>query len=239
MTYGIYLPFAKLQALINGDLSGAIIHPFFIHLANLAGAHFWQERAGGYCLLHLQAGYLQSTLDSFATMEEDTDPLSIAQACWSMMMLYGMVQRPKALRQLKRCMEILQRNNIRFVPLPSDHEDPNIPSPCSPPEFTEYVHERAAFLAQIVYAEAFLYLIGQSDDENSHLSTRVGSYLEYCKTEFLYSEVYSVDGKLEEMSLTEQFRYHLPVCLPTAHSELLMCLIRKYIPYYSKYARSC
>lgn len=216
MAYGIYLPFAKLQAFIDGDTSGTILHPFFVFLGHLCGCQFWQEHVGRYCLLHLQAGYLRSTLDAFSSMKEEDDPLSLAQACWSMSVVQGVVQQPNAFRQFKRCLDILRRNRIRFVPLPTDislHD-------CSLPAFTEHVHERAAFLAQTVFAEAFIYISGQPDspaslhrnEHKSQSSTRVKSYLDYCKTEFFNWDVRLIDGKLEEMSLTEQFRYHLPVC---------------------------
>lgn len=215
MTYGIYLPFAKLRALVNADLSGAFIHPFFVHFSHLVGVQFWQERVGRYCLLHLQAGYFRSTLDAFSSMREDSDPLSLAQACLLMSSADGMIQGTESPRLLRRCLRILRRNRIGFFPIPSNDSSLNY----EPPEFSEHVYERVAFLAHIVASEAFFYISCQptasttldSNDPKSSSPPQAKSHHEYCKGLFEYSEVYGADEKLQDMSLNDQFRYKLPV----------------------------
>ena len=39
---GFYLRDAKVQAVISGDLSGRIVHPALVHLAQLVGAFLWK-----------------------------------------------------------------------------------------------------------------------------------------------------------------------------------------------------
>lgn len=142
-----------------GDLSGTFIHPFFIHFANLAGAQAFQEQQGHFGLLYIQALHLHFTLEAFHTMKEEDDPFALAQANFFMGMAYGHIQKIHvAARYLKRSVGIVRRNRIRFIPMLSGDETNDL---CSLPPFSEEVHERAAFLAQMLYSEIVVYLLGQ------------------------------------------------------------------------------
>lgn len=166
LTYGIQLPLYRYQALIAGDLSGNVIHSFFVHYANLVGSQFYQERLGKYSdsILFIQAAHLRSTLDAFSIMKEAEDPLSFAQACWCLSVAYGTVQSRKfAVQNLKKAMDVIHRNSIRFASI-------NFPSTEGTPEtstfqlpLTENEYEKVAFLGQIVYVGAVFYVAGQPD----------------------------------------------------------------------------
>lgn len=159
----MYLTAVKEKALLLGDLSGAIIHPFFVHLANLAGVQFYQERLGRYCLLPILAGHLQSTLEALTTMKEEDDPISLARAYWAMTIVYAFPSAIRAAqRYLLRAVEIIRRNNIRFVRYLADSGSQlelSVPSILEP--FSEEVHERVAFLADMLHVETYIYIAGQ------------------------------------------------------------------------------
>lgn len=169
----MYIPLAKYQALLAGDKSGAVIHPFFICFAHLVGCQvripasicspnftldqFYQERAGSQFLLPIQADHLQSCIEAFATMKEKIDPPGYLLACYSLHLLYGCFHAASSSNEFyKRCTKVIRRNNLRFVPKSSQGQVISSQTP----EFTEYAHERIALLAQIVASEATIYICG-------------------------------------------------------------------------------
>lgn len=188
--YGIYFPPPKLQVLLSGDTSSPILHAFFIHFANLAGAQFYQERCRSYSFLAIQARHLFLARQAIKRMTEKEDPLAFAQAnfymgsacCYARSM-------PSGKRYLKVTVEILRRNNIRFVPVSegdsAQHELNTVPSL----EPLELVRERVTLLTQVVFVEVMFYLLGQpslvvgfnvGQDYKSELPVRFSVYsLEY------------------------------------------------------------
>lgn len=52
--FGLYFPPAKRQAIILGDTSGIVVHPF-MYFAQLVGCHFYQEPQRVFFLLHLES----------------------------------------------------------------------------------------------------------------------------------------------------------------------------------------
>lgn len=92
LIYGIHIPFAKQQAILVGDLSSAIVHPFYVYFANLSGCVFYQERKGHQFLSCVESAHLQSTLDALGTMVEENDPFTMAQANFLMGMAYGHIK---------------------------------------------------------------------------------------------------------------------------------------------------
>lgn len=163
LAYGFYFPTAKLQALILGDTSSKILLPFFLHLSHLVGAHFYQERLGRYCLHHIQARHLQATLDALHCMKEEDDPLALSQAFWCMCMIHACAQSHKLAKiYLRKSLEIIRRHDIQFVPTSRGDAASQERNVCSPlPPFSETLHERAAFLGQMLYGEVFVYISSQ------------------------------------------------------------------------------
>jgi hypothetical protein len=127
----------------------------------------YQEQQGFFCSLPAQAFHLRRTLKSFASMREEDDPFNFALANFYMGLSNGYIQNVKtSIRLLRRSVEVVRRNGIRFVPISSgdacqQHHD----SLSSIPEFSEDVHERAAFLSQMLYTESFLFLAGQPGED--------------------------------------------------------------------------
>lgn len=98
-------------------------------------------------------------------MKEENDPLAKAQG-WIFMASASVFTHniTRAKHYLKRCLEIVKRNDIRFVPRSTD----GISSFTL--ELTEENHERVVFLGQLLYWLSYLYLLdGHSEEEFTNL----------------------------------------------------------------------
>jgi len=151
---------AKQEAILSGDLSNTIIHPFFIHFAHLFGCNMYQEHRGHYSHLLLLDAHLHFARDALLSMKEGDDPLSFAQACFLMFLVCIYNQNIYlGSRYMKLVAGTIKRNDIRFVPrhtvgyMANQH----INSPVS--EFSEEVHERGSFLSEVLYSEVDLILL--------------------------------------------------------------------------------
>lgn len=157
--HGSYIPFAKLQAIIIGDLSGAFVHPFFVHFAELSGCHFYQYNRSDFSLLQHQGRLLQTTYEALDTMRPEDDPLSYAQAQIYMSMAVmnagNMGNTKVAMNHLRKGANTIRMFNIRFVPQGvsgNEHAVQEIGG------YSEEAHERAVFLSKILHFEAYLSL---------------------------------------------------------------------------------
>jgi hypothetical protein len=139
--FGLYFPPAKQQAIILGDTSGAVVHPFFIYFAQLAGCHFYQERRGEFFLLHLEAMYLDMVWDSLKDMNEDDDSFVVAQAYQLMSLAYLYSQHASLGRKFfQKAIALFRKHWIDFSTSPL-------------PDLTESLRERIAFLGEAIYTE--------------------------------------------------------------------------------------
>ncbi|KAH9946172.1 uncharacterized protein BXZ73DRAFT_86353 [Epithele typhae] len=114
--YGCILTPDKMQAIILGDISGAVVHPAFTYIAQLLGCHMWQlqRRIMVYgSVEHEQEGCLLAAL-------EHIDPISEIQvryqyACF--LLLKGRMEEGE--QQFVRAAHIVRFHNINF-PIPMD-----------------------------------------------------------------------------------------------------------------------
>jgi hypothetical protein len=155
-THGSYIPFAKLQAIIIGDLSGAFVHPFFIHFAEVSGCHFYQHNHPNLCLLQHQGELLRTAYEALDTMRPEDDPLAYAQAQIYMSMAVMSTGSIKvAMSHLRKGVNTIRSFNIRFVSQGVGGEE-NIVQEIG--GYSEEAHERAVFLSKILHFEAYLSL---------------------------------------------------------------------------------
>lgn len=100
--------------------------------------------------------HLHLTLDALASMKERDDPYSYAQAHLFLALTYGYAHSMSlGKRYLKKAVEIIRRNRLRFVPI----SDGDVAQ--SQEEDTESLYERVTVLAQMVYVGIITYLVGQ------------------------------------------------------------------------------
>lgn len=88
-------------------------------------------------------------------MREEDDPLAYALAnhCMALICYYTHALRHGE-RYRRKVIEIIERNNIRFLPR---SDTPEITSELLP--YSETTHERAAFLAEQIYSETNIHLV--------------------------------------------------------------------------------
>lgn len=97
-------------------------------------------------------------------MNEKEDPFTVAQANFYLgtaAIYCRSVGVGK--RYLKRSVDIIRRNNIRFVPIPRDeaYTGQGANTVLSSVEPMELIEERVTLLAQVVSMELLIYLVGQ------------------------------------------------------------------------------
>ena len=111
--------------------------------------------------------HLQLCWESLIPMREEDDPFTKVQA-WSFMASAAIFTHniTRSKHYLKRCVEIVKRNDIRFV-LRSTEEDTDHVISSRSLEFTEEAHERAVLLGQILYWLTYLYLLDGHSEEFS------------------------------------------------------------------------
>ena len=157
--HGSYIPFAKLQAIIIGDLSGAFIHPFFIHFAEVSGCHFYQHNRSDFSLLQHQDELLRTAYEALSTMRPEDNPLAYAQAQIYMSMAVmntGTTENIKiAMSHLRKGANTIRNFNIKFVPQGAGWNGSVIQEVGG---YSEEAHERAVFLSKILHFEAYLSL---------------------------------------------------------------------------------
>lgn len=154
--HGSYIPFAKLQAIIIGDLSGAFIQPFFIYFAELSGCHFYRRGRQDDSLLQHQGDLLQATYEALKRMRPEDDPLAYAEAQFHMSMAVMSVGNAKiAIGHLRKGVNTIRCFHIRFVPLGVDGNGDAVQEAGG---YSEEAHERAVFLSKILHFETYLAL---------------------------------------------------------------------------------
>jgi hypothetical protein len=106
---------AIYQVILRGDLSGTVVHPFFVHFANLAGCHLYQQHRRSFSLLSIESIYLRLTLTQLQTMQENDDPNAYALANQLMATSCFCAYRVSSgLWYMRRATKTLKSHGIRF-----------------------------------------------------------------------------------------------------------------------------
>ena len=147
---GLRLRSDKQEAIMRGDLSGMVVHPFFIHQAHGLGMHFCASLPDGKTAIMMQARYAQLTWESLADISEDQDRFLLLEAMFtaasSLLFLRWL---DKTQMYLLKAIHIANECCMTFVP----RDNPA-------PAFSGDVHEHLVQLSQLIYLENFLFLTG-------------------------------------------------------------------------------
>jgi len=147
----------KAQAIMLGDISGTVIPPFFVYYAELSGRHQYQLSRMEFSLWGSQGVLGQLTFRFLSMIRMEEDPFAFAQAHWTVALAMMVIGNPNlAWKHYRRAMTVIRRHDIRLVPL-ANTNPPEIPPITIGFIPSEGDHERVAFLAKILYLEAFLY----------------------------------------------------------------------------------
>lgn len=142
-----------------GDVSGTVIPPFFVYYAELSGRHAYQLSRREFSLWESQAALAQFAFRFLSMIRTEDDPLAFVQAHWAVALAMMVIGNPNlAWKHYRRAIIVIRRRDIRFAPLANSNVTcPEIPSFTTGFIPSEEDHERVAFLAKVLYLEAFLY----------------------------------------------------------------------------------
>lgn len=149
---GIRFSSKRQQALLNGDTSGTIIHPFFISAAQSIGMHFCDGIGNSPAMITLYAKYVQRALELLSDLlggiaASREWELQAQVTLWITMGSIIMRLNQVTFGYIKKACEAVHSGGLRFVPTYG-----------RPPAFSDELHEKLSVLSQIIYFENFIFL---------------------------------------------------------------------------------
>ena len=158
---GIRLTSEKQQALLRGDTSGAVIHPVFVHCAQVLGMYFCEGVEGSPLMARLHAKYARMGFESLVDLFKTRDWELMAQAgVWLMASSIVLRLGDTVQVHIRTCCEAVNTGRLRFIPTYGQ-----------PPEFSEDLHEKLSALSQMIYFENFSFLT--CGGANPTMTTRI------------------------------------------------------------------
>ena len=161
MQFGIYLPGPKQDAVLRGDLSGTVVHPWFVYVMAATGTNFWGGVGLSPEMTQRLAGNIQRGYQQLAEITRGSNADLTVQVLVS---IAAMTLHARCFNQsrqsLTRACVILHAANLRFIPAIG-----------CPPELSEDVRERAVVLSQVIYFESYMFLA--VDGTEPKLVTRI------------------------------------------------------------------
>ena len=148
MTMGMRLRGDKQEAIMDGELCGKVVHPFFVHHAHALGMHYCTTLPNGKTAIIMQARYAQLTWESLADISRDQDPFLLVEA------MFALASSCLFLRWLN----ITQDYLLKAIHIANECDMSFVPKDSPVPVFSGDVHEHIAQLSQLIYLENFLFL---------------------------------------------------------------------------------
>ena len=146
--FGIYLPGPKQDAVLRGDLSNTIVHPFFVHASAGLGMYFSAGIGYTPAMGLLRAKHAQRAFEQLADINGGIDAYLTVHAFFSLASMALHSRWPGSAREfLTRTSIALNAAGLRFVPATG-----------RPPVLTEDVRERVVVLSQVIYLESYMFL---------------------------------------------------------------------------------
>ena len=145
---GMRLRGDKQEAIMDGDLCGTVVHPFFVHHAHALGMHYCAKLPDGKTAIIMQARYAQLTWESLADISRDQHPLLLVEA------MFALASSCLFLRWLN----ITQDYLLKAIHIANECDMSFVPKDSPVPVFSGGVHEHIAQLSQLIYLEKFLFL---------------------------------------------------------------------------------
>jgi len=147
--FGIYLPGPKQDAVLRGDVSNAIVSPFFVHALAGLGMYFCAGVGHSSKWVQLRVKHAQRAFEQITEISGGSNADLTVQVSFS---LTAMTLYSRWLDSARKCLTTtciaLNAADLRFIPATS-----------RPPELTEDVRERLVVLSQIIYLESYMFLV--------------------------------------------------------------------------------
>jgi len=147
--FGIYLSGPKQDAVLRGDVSNAIVSPFFVHAMAGFGMYFCAGVGHSPGMVRLRVKHAQRAFEQLEEIASGSNANLTVQVSFSLavMALYSR-WFDTARKFLKRACIALNAAGRRFIPATG-----------RPPELTEDVRERLVVLSQVIYMENYMFLV--------------------------------------------------------------------------------
>ena len=158
---GIHLAPLRQAALVNGDTSNVVLHPFFVYKASSLGMHHSTILEDSPPMaLHL-ARYIQKFWEELANIQRGNNLNLKIQTMFFLTSscIFVRLVHLAHLYLWKTC-KILNGADIRFTPKYGH-----------PPPYSDEVHERSTVLSQIIWMENYLFLT--CNEERPKRTTRI------------------------------------------------------------------
>jgi len=154
---GICFTSLKEKFIRNGDMSGRVVHPWFVWFMNVMGIHLHQERRHLWEELRIQGTITQIILQMVYDMQESEQPPLLMLHVVSYMALactYTHTIVPGQ-RYLLRCHKMVKKHGFGLVgPTWIDASSRGSPSTVDrPSEYTEEKHELVSILLHLMYLQ--------------------------------------------------------------------------------------
>ena len=145
---GLYFRKEKLEAILRGDVSDAVVNRAFVYAFQAAGMHLCGTPETTPAMIQLHARYSQAVFEALAETNKTNDHRLKAQGLITF--VHGLIFTGfpvNAQLYLWKMCKIIDGANLRFLP-EYGH----------PVELSEQVREDATVLSQAIYLDNYLYL---------------------------------------------------------------------------------
>lgn len=138
---GISLPEPKVRAIMSGDISGSIVDPVLIYIAQLMGCRLWQEQRHITTYNPIEMMQCEAVLQILETTQNPIARLQVH----CQLAIYFLLKREmrEGREQLLRAAQVITQYNLHFKPGYS----------VSVSETSDDVQERICALSQFVYLD--------------------------------------------------------------------------------------
>jgi hypothetical protein len=142
---GIKLTSERKQAVLDGDVSGTVIDPFFIYAAQSLGMYFCDGMDDSTAMVRLQAKHLQDALERLVEIFEGRDwELRAQAALWVITSSITLPSDSFVSLYMKKGCDAINSGELRFI--------------STLPASSEVLQEKFSVLSQMIYFENFLFL---------------------------------------------------------------------------------
>ena len=175
---GIRFTAEKQQALLRGDISGSVIHPYFIPAAQALGMYYCEGMDSSPAMIRLQAKYLQAAFEWLAEVFKGRNwELKAQVALWTAAASFALSGKNSPM-YLQKGFEAINTGGLQFVPTYG-----------RPLEFSDSLHEKLSVLSQAIYFENFLFLTcgGAEPTMTARIEEEFRYLLPVCPTSSLLS----------------------------------------------------
>ena len=144
---GIYLRQEKMEAIMRGDISNALVHSVFIHYAHCLG-HYYCQVTLSPLAVRMEAIYAQRALEDLTDILKGDDNELKIQAEYLTTATYIIVRMIQGAKLfLWKCITLVNNVGMRFIPAYG-----------RPPEMSEDLRENTTCLSQIIYLDNYLFM---------------------------------------------------------------------------------